>query len=294
MDTIQLRYFIATVEQGSFTAAAALFGVTQPTICRQISMLEEELGVRLLTRSPHRVSLTTAGIECMEYAQQLLDTEDLALSRVLGIAEGRLGMIRIAVSPFCTGVLNECLSAFSAVYPDIQVDIDLLSAVGSANDLGYDFYFFLGSRIHPQTDMDQLVLRNDRFHFLVHCKDVELIRGQDFSRLSNRPFLNINRKNEPVIFERVLTLCRTRGFVQRSTSHHSHQHTALIAVNAGLGVTILPKSALDNADFGNIAAISIDGDDAACELMMAWPSNCKNPAAKRFLQIVQALPSVGT
>lgn len=294
MDTMQLRYFITAAERRSFTAAAARFGITQPTICRQISALEDELGVKLLIRTSRGVSLTTAGIECMEYAQQLLDVEDQALSRVVSISEGRLGIVRIAISPSCAGVLNGCLSRFAEVYPDIQVNVDMLSnfySIEQTDGRSYDFYFLLDNCSGVRERKNCLCIKKDRYHFLVHKNDVEMPCEPDFFALSQRPFLSISRSSEPIIFEHVLALCRTRGFAQRHVSYHSHYYTALIAVNAGMGITVLPSVVLDDVKLDNVYALPIQGDDAVCDLLMVWPEDSDNFAARRFLQTVRTMIS---
>ncbi len=57
----QLRYLVAVVETGSFTAAARALHVAQPSLSQQIRALEAELGGALLDRLPRAVRLTAAG-----------------------------------------------------------------------------------------------------------------------------------------------------------------------------------------------------------------------------------------
>src|SRR3981081_27000 len=57
----QLAYFITVVDEGSFTGAAELLGVSQPGLSHQIQALERELGGPLLERLPRKVRLPPAG-----------------------------------------------------------------------------------------------------------------------------------------------------------------------------------------------------------------------------------------
>ena len=61
MEIRVLRYFLAVVRAENISRAAEVLHITQPTLSRQISQLEEELGVQLFTRGKH-LSLTDAGV----------------------------------------------------------------------------------------------------------------------------------------------------------------------------------------------------------------------------------------
>ena len=62
MDLRQLRYFMAIVEQGSFSRAAEMLGVAQPALSLHVRHMEAELGTPLLVRSPQGVVATEAGV----------------------------------------------------------------------------------------------------------------------------------------------------------------------------------------------------------------------------------------
>ena len=58
MDIRILRYFLAVAREENITKAAELLHVTQPTLSRQIAQLEEEMGVKLLSRGTRKIALT--------------------------------------------------------------------------------------------------------------------------------------------------------------------------------------------------------------------------------------------
>ena len=76
MELEQLRHFIAAAEAGSFSAAARNLYISQSTVCRSVSALEEELGVRLFERSSRDFRLTEAGEALLPQAQGLLDAAE--------------------------------------------------------------------------------------------------------------------------------------------------------------------------------------------------------------------------
>mgnify|MGYP004711428889 FL=1 len=62
METRVLRYFLAVAREESISRAAEVLHITQPTLSRQLSQLEEELGVTLFERRTRRIRLTDEGI----------------------------------------------------------------------------------------------------------------------------------------------------------------------------------------------------------------------------------------
>ena len=61
LDWNQVRAFLATAQEGSFSAASRALGLTQPTLSRQVSTLEAHLGVTLFERGTRSMALTEAG-----------------------------------------------------------------------------------------------------------------------------------------------------------------------------------------------------------------------------------------
>lgn len=73
MELRTLRYFLAVAKEGSFTKAANVLHVTQPTLSRQLKELEEELNTDLFVRHSHSVSLTEDGMRLLRRAEEIVD-----------------------------------------------------------------------------------------------------------------------------------------------------------------------------------------------------------------------------
>src|SRR6476660_6509573 len=83
-----LRYFVAVVEEGSFTTAAEdRLHTSQPSLSRQIRDLEYEVGVELLSRSVHGVELTAAGKAFLDHARLALMQVDAAVDTARSAAQ---------------------------------------------------------------------------------------------------------------------------------------------------------------------------------------------------------------
>ncbi|WP_344785205.1 LysR family transcriptional regulator [Microbacterium kribbense] len=98
----QLRYFVAITQAGSFSRAATELYMTQPPLSAAIAQLEQEIGTRLLIRSPRGVSPTTTGREFLRYAERILAEEREIRRRMTALEHGLTGTIEIGCSPALT------------------------------------------------------------------------------------------------------------------------------------------------------------------------------------------------
>lgn len=106
----QLRYFLAVVETGSFTKAAARACVTQPTLSAGIKKLEGQLDTLLFHRSSRRVFLTEAGTRFVTRAKSILFECNQAALELKGVAERavlRLGVLRTIPSALISRLLRD-------------------------------------------------------------------------------------------------------------------------------------------------------------------------------------------
>lgn len=98
MERRQLEYFLAVVDHGGFTAAAAALRVSQPALSSAIKALEKDLGAMLFHRLPRGVKLTDAGMELAGSARVImreLDTARARIDAVTGLIAGRLDLISL-------------------------------------------------------------------------------------------------------------------------------------------------------------------------------------------------------
>lgn len=118
-----LQTFVRIVEAGSLSAAAAQLGTTQPTVSRRLKALEAVLGVRLLRRSTHAISLTDDGARCYERAQALVAHWQALEADVRGEDGAVEGLLRVVVPhAFGQQQLIGPLADFLAAYPGVQVE----------------------------------------------------------------------------------------------------------------------------------------------------------------------------
>lgn len=146
MDRIDdMQAFVAVVQEGSFTRAAEQLDTSPQMISKQVSRLEERLGVRLLNRTTRRVHLTEAGERFAGRAETLL--EDFAdLENQLGDYQAEVqGQLRIsAPASFATLHLPRLLCDFQQAFPKIRIDLQLNDRKVDIIDEGFDVALRIG------------------------------------------------------------------------------------------------------------------------------------------------------
>lgn len=146
MDRLECdRMFVAVVETGSFTAAAARLGTSSGQASKLVSRLEAELGVRLLNRTTRAVSQTEAGLAYFERIRSPLgelESLDLAIRNVAQAPRGRLRLT--APLTFGTVELSHALNDFAAEYPEIELDVSFSDRVVDLVDEGFDMAVRVG------------------------------------------------------------------------------------------------------------------------------------------------------
>lgn len=122
----QLRYFAAIAEEGQVSAAAQRLYLTQPALSQALRRLEREVGVELLTRHPHGVTLNPAGVDVLVEARAAIDAADRLVAAAAAHRRGRQQDLVIGALPESLGALQAPLDAFKRARPDIRVEVQLL------------------------------------------------------------------------------------------------------------------------------------------------------------------------
>ncbi len=118
-----LETFVRIVEAGSLSTAATQLGSTQPTVSRRLQALERSLGVKLLRRSTHAMTLTDDGARCYERARGLLASWQSFESEIRGASDEPAGLLRV-VAPHAFGQqqLVVPLARYLRRYPRMTVE----------------------------------------------------------------------------------------------------------------------------------------------------------------------------
>ncbi|WP_109210714.1 MULTISPECIES: LysR substrate-binding domain-containing protein [Microbacterium] len=124
MNLEQLRSFVAVAQLGNFTRAADQLHLAQPSLSRQIAVLEQELGAELFHRSRAGSTLTAAGESLLPLARRMLADASSIRREMDELAGLRRGRVRLGATPtLCVSLVAEALAAFHARHPGIELHI---------------------------------------------------------------------------------------------------------------------------------------------------------------------------
>ena len=259
IDRYLLRYFLAVIDSGTFTAAAAQANVSQPTLSAGIAKLEREAGAKLFRRNSQRVELTEAGARFAVHARRIEREFNLAQASIDGLAPG--GTLRL-------GVLNTIataeLAAFTARAARAELAVELVegNAAALSQHLSRGRIDLALTAAQGEPDMETLrtesfVLALPAAHPLASEAAVpgEALAGETM----------IVRRNCEALSEtsRYFTRRGIRPFFALRTTNDDR---ALEMVAAGLGATVIPES----HRHPGVASPALAGFGATRTLALAW------------------------
>ncbi len=259
MDFHQLRVFIEVARQKSFSRAAESIFLTQPTVSAHIKALENEIGVPLLDRSQRELQLTEAGNTLFQYARQILDIKEKALSSIQDAYQIIQGHLEIAASSVPGAyLLPQLMLSFRQEHPEVTFSVllrDTEQVIRSISDFTYDLGFVgePGSRdglaLFKLVE-DELILITSPQTGLPEQSPAEHpeydLPGIEIASCLDRPFL----MREPgsatrMVFERAIKK-RYHGSSQfRIIAYLESQEAIKEAVKAGLGLSVISRKAVE-------------------------------------------------
>ena len=126
MDIKELEAFVYVVENCSFSRAAELLHLTQPTISSHVSALERKLNIKLIVRTTKETYPSDAGKLLYKYAKEILQVRENAAIALRNFSQEMKGTISIAASTVPSQYyLPHLLQDFRARYPDITFNIQM-------------------------------------------------------------------------------------------------------------------------------------------------------------------------
>lgn len=242
----QLQAFSHVAREASFTRAAARLHVSQPALTVQIRGLEASLGARLFDRNTREVRLTALGQAILPAVERLLrDLEALGES-TRELAAGNRGLVRVAALPsIASSLLPEAIARLGRRRPRIVVRLaDALAQGVIARVQSEEADFGLGVFGAADAELDFVPLFSDRL-------EAVLPRGHALARksrvtlkeLTAWPLVMMDTQTSVrALLEREMLALK---LASRPTYEVTYMSTAVGLVNAGLGIALLPTSALE-------------------------------------------------
>jgi DNA-binding transcriptional LysR family regulator len=290
MELRHLRYFQAVATTLSFSRAAEALRVAQPALSRQIANLELELGVVLLSRDRHNVSLTPAGQSFLHESGLLLSHAAEAADKARRIARGEAGELTLAFIGAPTfAFLPALVREYRRLYPEVGLKLvemnpnHQLKAFAAENlDIGFT------RPLPPGAEglRAQVVLREDLLAALPPGHRFQGRRRIRIADLSRERFVLLAREEATVLFDHIVAICRGCGFSPTIRNTPLQMATVLSMVAAGEGIGIVPEPARQLANPG-VTFYPLSPKPTPIPLILAWRSAGETPTVKAMIALVR-------
>jgi DNA-binding transcriptional LysR family regulator len=241
-DWNQVRAFLVTAEEGSFSAASRALGLTQPTLGRQVSALEERLGVTLFERLGRSLSLTDSGLELLDHVRAMGD----AASRLSLTASGQSQRIEGRVCITATDIMSmyllpDALKRLREVAPGIEVEVVASNDVRDLRRREADIAIRHGRPEQP--DLIAKLLRETSIHLYASSDYLGRHgRPKSPSDLSEAVFIGFEQS------DRLLTRLNEIGLTLTKDNFKLISESGAVAwelVRQGLGIGVMAKDVGD-------------------------------------------------
>jgi DNA-binding transcriptional LysR family regulator len=242
----QMRYFLAAATLGSLTRAAESFGVTQPTLTRQLDDLEAEVGAKLLDRSPRGVAPTALGREFLEDVRAILASIDASLARMRALSKAGSLQLRVGIeeqlSNWWPGFLS-FFQSFSQENPALHLDpshFDSLTGL-DRNLRSHRLDALIGSRLDPEDSYLKALTLAEVGILCAGPEDWFPEPPESLDRILERPLVLSDPEHPNPACALVLAEIRRRHLKAEVARNARTLNERLLLVERGVGCTFVPE-----------------------------------------------------
>lgn len=292
MNLKQLEYFSAVAEAKSISLAARNLHVAQPPISRQLALLEDELGVCLFLRTNKGVELTEAGRSLYRQSQNLFQDMRMIVDSVRDINAGMRGLLKIGMIYSNISIALQYLKEFRAQYPQVELYVRL----GSPGDLLEDLnkgdlhLLFLRSSSERGSGLHERILGEDPLE-LVMIRELDPAPDQasvPLEALKGVPMCLLRSDDLWGYSNYLIKECQRQGFTPNTTFRCYDTPMAMQLVQAGFGVSYLPRSIVETQPHSGLYTKPIQGISVLSYPTLVRSSNLYYASCvKRFLAMFE-------
>jgi LysR family hca operon transcriptional activator len=285
-----LRYFVAVAEELSFTRAAERLRTAQPSLSQQIRRLEESVGVTLLERSRHHVTLTDAGRVFLQQAKDILARVEHSQRLAKQAADGRAGEVAVGTFPSADVRIIPALRALVAErLPDVRLVLHSKYAIDSVLGLrsgALDVAFVRGPLDVAGLESieifrEHLVIVLPAHHALARRKHIPV------GSLDDLPCITMERSLAPALYDAAANLYREARIRMHAVSSADNLLGHLKLVQDGVGFALLPDSVNALLPPG-VTSRPLDGSPVpTVSIELAWKSGNRSRLVSEIIDLVR-------
>jgi len=269
----QLRYLQALHEHGHFGHAAEACHVTQSTLSAGLAELEDLLGAQLVERTKRRVLFTPLGNEVARRGLALLLDAEALVEMVRSTVEPLSGPFHLGVIPtIAPYLLPRLVLPCKAAFPHLQLylrEVQTARLIDELNDGQLDAGLL--ALPYPTGNLGVTTLGNDPFYLACPADHPLAARDSiDVEDLERAELLLL--EDGHCLREHVLEVCKLRPTRQQDEVKGTSLPTVIQMVAAGLGVTLLPKLAVQSGALEGLGLVTrpLKEEGAGRQLALAW------------------------
>lgn len=301
LDLVKLATLCAVARHGSFSAAAQALRLTQPAVSRQISLLERQAGIQLVTRGRHGIRLTEAGRVLAGHAEGILGRVARAEAEVAELAGLRRGHVRLGsfftalarLSPEVSILLEARHPDLFAHQPDVIRDelVDRRTAFAHlvAGDLDVAIVFESELEPHPPPDDIEIIpMFTDPPRALLPAgHPLAAAPTVSVADLAHDTWIKAHRGSAARLVDHVLHTAGLRPTVIMA-GHGDEPVETQAFVAAGHGVTLAHELNV-LIDPARITVAALTGDVPARRVQAAIMRDQHSPAARAVLAVLREI-----
>ena len=290
MELRHLRYFTAVVECKGYREASRRLHVAQPSISQAVSGLEDELGLKLFSRTGRRARLRPEGEIFYADAVRILQQAETAILTAKRAAQGQVGRLSIGFIGSATlSFLPDLVRRYKLEYPDVKLALHDLYPVelDKACDRGeIDIAITRTLSLERSKNrQSRLLLRDPLVAALPRSRKLKS-KNIRLADLANEPFILFHRQGAPGVFDTIVGACRSQGFSPRVENEPNSMQTILSLVEAEEGVAIVPAST-SNLRSNGVQFVRL-APDLYLDLIVAWQLGEPSVVLRTFLDFLNA------
>lgn len=292
MEFHQLAAAVAVADHGSFTAAAATLGLSQPSVSQAVRALEREVGVTLFERSAPGARPTVAGLALLGPARQALHDRDLvraSVDDVVGLSAGRvdIGCIPAVAADLVTPVVG----AFRRRHPGVSVRIGEPGEGESLGERVADGHWEVGFGVVPVEGRGLVTVtlgRQELVAVLSRGHAAALAPGGVVSIAALGDLPLITAPAGSASFLQLEAALDAVGRALAPAVETIHRDTIVALVLAGAGAAVVPKRVAEAGPLEGVAVVDLD-PPVARRVGLVHRDGVLSPAAAAIVALAREL-----
>jgi DNA-binding transcriptional LysR family regulator len=291
MELRHLRYFTAVVECKGYREASRRLHIAQPSISEAVSDLEDELGLKLFSRTHRKARLTAEGEIFYADAGRILQQVETAILTAKRAAQGKVGRLSIGFIGSATlSFLPDLIRRYKLEYPNVKLALHDLYPVelDKACDRGeIDIAITRTLSLERSKNLQSRVLLRDPLVAVLPRSRKLKSKKIRLTDLANEQFILFHRQGAPGVFDTIVGACHSQGFSPRVENEANSMQTILSLVEAEEGIAIVPAST-SNLRSNGVQFVRLVPDTLYLDLIVAWPLGEPSVVLRTFLDFLSA------